>query len=246
MGFKSYASFFSQRYSAYLIILCCFMHILHMLLTLESTAGCIAFHHIVQAVQWNPAFFSNTKFNNSWKYTKSSVQHSSFICCLCVIDISVCVCVFFNICLSYLLWLKILIVELLLPIGRHLIKRDHTAGCLASFQRKLPFSSSPSLGRNPTSLSNYFIIYLTEKLHLEHGRHNKRKRKNRVMRSRSVGIQDQQGKKSIVERFLSKGFFFTLSLSVFFYLISCQTSPAKLARGSRCQRVNHSDIDLIM
>lgn len=130
-----------------------------------------------------------------------------------------CVCVFIlffsNICLSYLVWLKILIVELLLPIGRHLIKTDHTAGCLASLQRKLPFNSSPSLGRNPTSLSNYFFIYLTEKLHLEHGRHNKRKRKNRVMRSRSVGIQDQQGKKSIAERFLSKDFFFTLSLCLF-------------------------------
>lgn len=57
--------------------------------------------------------------------------------------------------------------------------------------------------------------------------------------------EDQQGKKSIAQRFLTKGFFSSHSLS-FFYLVSCQTSPVKLARGSRCQRVNHSNIDLIM
>lgn len=37
----------------------------------------------------------------------------------------------------------------------------------------------PLLGPIPTSLSDHFFIYLTEKLHLEHGGHNKREREEK-------------------------------------------------------------------
>lgn len=65
---------------------------------------------------------------------------------------------------------------LLQSIARQLIKMDHTAG----LPREKPrHTSGPSLARNPTSLSDHFFIYLTEKLHLEHGGHNKGEREEK-------------------------------------------------------------------
>lgn len=80
-------------------------------------------------------------------------------------------------------------------------------------------TSGPSSARGPTSLSDHFFIYLTEKLHLERRGLNKgKKEQKKRLGNEKVGwqVEDQQGKKSIAERFLTKGFFFlpfSLSLS---------------------------------
>lgn len=52
---------------------------------------------------------------------------------------------------------------LLLSIARQPIKMDHTVGLLHLLTEKPRHTSGPSLARDPTSLSDHFFIYLTEK-----------------------------------------------------------------------------------
>lgn len=152
----------------------------------------------------------------------------------------------FNIWLSYLLLLRIPFGVLLLSIARQRINMDHRVGFAGLPHRETPPHLGPLLGTEP-HLTVGPLLYLPD-WKITPGTRRTQQRRERGKRGRwEAGWygEDQQGKKSIAHRFLTKGFFSSHSLS-FFYLVSCQTSPVKLARGSRCQRVNHSNIDLIM
>lgn len=160
------------------------------------------------------------------------------------------VCIFslFNIRLSYLLLLRIPFGMLLLSRVRQPIKTDHTVGSPHFLREKSLPHFRPLLGPKHHLIAGP-LLYLHDWNNFTWNTEDTTKKRVRgkksAMRSWVVGKGPTRQEINSSEIFLTKVFFF-LSLSAFFYLVSCQTSPVKLARGSCCQRVNHSNIDLIM
>lgn len=151
-----------------------------LLLIFGSAADSVAFHHVIPA-PCDDIQHSAPLLNHPGSITNETPVPRTALHCTISRALSFCfrylwVWVFFalfNICLPYLLLLKILFGVLLLSITRQPINMDQTVGLPRFLKEKPCHTSVPSLAWNLTSLLEHFFIYLNEKFHLENRRHNK-------------------------------------------------------------------------
>lgn len=141
----------------------------------SCTEPCVALHQSFQALQWITS--SNTQ--RSASDLLSTVVFSSALC------FRYRWVVIFFLCASF--WRLAVIVAFMedivwcaAPVHNPSSYQDGSYSGLPRLLAEKPChtsgpSSGPSLTRSPTSLSDHFFIYLTEKLHLECRRLNKEK-----------------------------------------------------------------------